>query len=149
MQHPKKSKKFYEENKSKSVKEFEKLFDDFKDNKLSEIPLENLIDCAESFVREKLRQVKTPQIRRFFDAIKNIKNSVYDNNGELTGPDKAKLLMLRPQLANASAKKFELKDLTAICTKMIKKVDDKDDFYHFANFFESLVAFHKAYADEK
>lgn len=115
--------------------------------KFSEINLDKLIDYAEWFVKSNLRSVKTHQIRRFFDAIKNIKISV-DKKENLEDKDKVKLIMLRPQLANASAKQRSLKELTDICTVMIKKVNDKKDFYHFVHFFESLVAFHKVYARE-
>lgn len=115
---------------------------------LSKVPLDELIDYAEWFVKEHLKKVKTHQIRRFFDAIKNIKENV-KNSGKFGDGERAKLLMLRPQLANASAKQHRLNELTNVCTAMIKKVADKEDFDRFANFFESLVAFHKAYAEDK
>jgi CRISPR type III-A-associated protein Csm2 len=56
--------------------------------------------------------------------------------------------MIRPQLANASAKQYQLKDLAIISTAMIKKVVEKEDFDLFYNFFESLVAFHKVYGED-
>ena len=116
---------------------------------LSKVPLDELIDYAEEFVKKKdLKKVKTHQIRRFFDAIKNIKEDV-KNSGKFGDGERAKLLMLRPQLANASAKQYRLKELTNLCTAMIKKVAGKEDFDRFVNFFESLVAFHKAYAEDK
>lgn len=115
-----------------------------KSDKLSKVNLDTLIDYAEWFVKNtELLKISTHQIRRFFDAIKNIKMSK-----SFTDKEKAKLLMLRPQLANASAKQSALKDLTNICTAMIKKVNDREDFNQFANFFESLVAFHKVYAKD-
>ncbi len=108
---------------------------------LADVDLDLLIDYAESFVKKHLCRVKTHQIRRFFDSVKNIQKS-----GDFSKREKAKLLMLRPQLANASAKERSLKQLAEICTIMIKKVDSPGDFDNFANFFESLVAFHKAHA---
>ncbi|GAX62163.1 CRISPR-associated RAMP protein [Candidatus Scalindua japonica] len=111
--------------------------------KLSEFELESLIDFAECCAQDHLRRIETHQIRRFFNAVKNIKLCV-DKQNEFTDVEKAKLLMLRPQLANASAKKRDLREFSSICTSMIKKVTDKDDFYQFAMFFESVVAFHKA-----
>lgn len=110
-------------------------------NKLAEVDLDLLIDYAEAFVMKNLRNVKTHQIRRFFDSIKKIQSS-----GNFTNREKAKLFMLRPQLINASARQNRLKELATICTTMIKKVDSQSDFRNFANFFESLVAFHNAYS---
>jgi len=119
---------------------------------LSQVDLDKLIDFAYSFVTETdLKFVKIHQIRRFFDAVKNIKLSVdstKDSTKSFDKKEKAKLLMLRPQLFNASKKQWTLKELSNITGEWIKKVNDKDDFYQFANFFESLVAFHKAEAKE-
>ncbi len=124
-------------------------YDIKKSTKLTEIDLDTLIDNAK-ILAEELRKTKTHQIRRFFDAIKNIKVAV-DTNKALSGEDKTKLLMLRPQFENAAQKQAGLRELTDICSAMIKKIkeskfDDKE-FLHFANFFESLVAFHKVSAE--
>ena len=122
--------------------EYASLKKDIKEaKKLAELDLEYLVDSAEWFVQRYLIDIKTHQIRRFFEAVKKIEMS---NSFEKT--EMAKLIMLRPQLANASAKQPKLKMFTEICSLMIKKVKNKEDFGKFANFFESLVAFHKAYA---
>lgn len=112
---------------------------------LAELDLDLVIDEAAIIVEESLLDVKTHQIRRFYNVVKNLKGSL-KNSGKrpLTGIEKAKLLMLRPQLANASAKQYRLKNLSELIALMIKKIHDTNDFELFANFFESIVAFHKA-----
>ena len=117
-----------------------------------ELQLEDLIEYAEKFVNEyllgvgKRKQIKTHQIRRFYDAIKSIEVSVRKNG--FRPQDKAKLLMLIPQLANAMGKQRDLRELKDVCTALIPKVNDGEDFTKFVNFFQSIVAFHKAYAKE-
>ncbi len=128
-----------------------KIDDKLKENNahLSQIDLDELIDFAYHFVTDKdsgMIKVKTHQIRRFFDAIKKIKLSV-DKEEKFENKEKAKLLMLRPQIFNAAKKQgWILKDLAEITGNWIKKVNNADDFYQFVNFFESLVAFHQAEA---
>ncbi|MBD3375870.1 type III-A CRISPR-associated protein Csm2 [candidate division KSB1 bacterium] len=112
------------------------------------IELDLLIDFADKFAEKFLKNVKTHQIRRFFSSVKSIEKKVRSSDSVLSDSERVKLIMLRPQLANASAKQKQLKKLTEICTIMIQKVDEKPDFERFANFFESLVAFHKVYAKE-
>lgn len=128
-------------------------------NKMSDLDLDYLIDEAEQFVEKYLINnkndsknrplIKTHQIRRFYNVVRNLKNTLKkEKNRKLTNGEKAKLLMLRPQLANASAKQNKLKTLTNVITSMIKKVDTIEDFDKFSNFFESLVAFHNVYTNE-
>ena len=120
-----------------------------KENKLSEIDIAYIVDFAFYFVKNNLvengkAKVKNHQLRRFFNAIKSIKIQV-DNNDDFTQKEKIKIIMLKPQFANASAKEKRLTKLAIICNDMISKINDKDDFLVFANFFESIVAFHKPY----
>lgn len=135
--------------------ELEKKVDNSK--RLSDIDLDYLIDNADLFVKKYLigkeenqKEIKTHQIRRFFNVVKNIE-IIVNHKGKFEDSERVKLLMLRPQLANASGKQKDLKSLTRIISFMLKKIDKIDgekDFYQFANFFESLVAFHKSYAKE-
>jgi len=120
---------------------------------ISELKLEDIIEYSELFVNEFLmgkkdrqKPIKTHQIRRFYDVVKGIDESVKKNGFKLK--DKAKLLMLIPQLANAMGKQKDLKELKDICTAIIPKINNESDFKQFMNFFQSLVAFHKAYAKE-
>ncbi|MBF0555779.1 MAG: type III-A CRISPR-associated protein Csm2 [Nitrospirae bacterium] len=118
---------------------------------LTDIELDIMIDYSEVLARN-LSSIKTHQIRRFFDAIKNIKMS-FDESIVLTPEYQAKLLMLRPQFMNAAVKQSGLKVLTEICSKMIGKIKDKGfdkkDIMHFTNFFESLVAFHNVCSNKE
>ncbi|MHB8338426.1 MAG: type III-A CRISPR-associated protein Csm2 [Ignavibacteriaceae bacterium] len=118
-------------------------------DKLSELDTALVIDFAHDFVENYLvnngkAKIKSHQLRRFFNAIKGVKLKV-DQIGNFTEKERIKVIMLRPQLINASAKEPTLNELELVCNKMIKKIKDKDDFYLFSNFFESIVAFHKPY----
>jgi CRISPR type III-A-associated protein Csm2 len=130
------------------------LIEDFKKElgaakKLSKLKMEYIVDLAYKFVKEYLvennkAKVKSHQLRRFLNAIKGVKVKV-DRNKSFSDLDKIKILMLRPQFENARAKEPKLIELSNICSEMIKYIKDIDDFYVFANFFESVVAFHKPY----
>ncbi len=131
------------------------LVEDFKNqlisngNKLSNLKMEYIVDLANKFVQQHLiengkAKVKSHQLRRFFNAIKSVKIKV-ERNESISEKEKIKIIMLRPQLENARAKEPNLKELSEICSKMIMNIHDKHDFITFANFFESIVAFHKPY----
>lgn len=127
--------------------DFEKQLNDAK--KLSKLKMEYVVDLAYNFVKEYLvdnnrAKVKSHQLRRFFNAIKSVKINV-ERNESFSEKEKIKIIMLRPQLENARAKEPKLKELSEICSKMIMSINDIDDFKTFANFFESIVAFHKPY----
>lgn len=101
-----------------------------------------------------MNKVTTHQIRRFFTAFKSIQEALKDNslNQEIDSQNRAKLLMLKPQLANAVGKernkdtKESLSNLLEILTLMFKHIKYKKDYDLFMNFFESIVAYHKAYS---
>lgn len=130
------------------------LVDEFKkkltsEKKLSNIKMEYIVDLAYKFVKDYLvesnrAKIKSHQLRRFFNAIKSVKVKV-ERNESFSEKEKIKIIMLRPQLENARAKEPKLKELSEICSEMIKSINDINDFYIFSNFFESIVAFHKPY----
>jgi len=110
---------------------------------LSDLEIDELIDFAENVVISSLSNIKTHQIRRFFTAVKNIAQKI-----SFGKPEKMQLHMLRPQIANASAKQRGLQEFEKICSNMIKKIDTKEDFDVFTCFFESVVAYHKVYGQD-
>ncbi len=94
--------------------------------------------------------IKTHQIRRFFDAVKNIDvglKNAKNPDDEFRLKYRPKLLMLKPQLANATAKKAKLGILLDVTKELLKYVHNKKDFDRFMNFFESVVAYHYAKAE--
>lgn len=102
-------------------------------------------------------RIKSHQLRRFFSAIKNIHNKVVIKKSQpislLHKEDYAEFQMLRPQLANAAGRlkgkeKKALEDFLEILRPMFQQVKTKQDFDRFVNLFESIIAYHKAYAKE-
>lgn len=130
------------------ITDFEKQLND--SQKLSKLRMEYVVDLAYNFVKEYLVddknrvRVKSHQLRRFFNAIKSVRINV-ERNDSYSEKERIKIIMLRPQLENARAKEPKLEKLSEICSKMIMSINDIDDFKTFANFFESIVAFHKRY----
>ena len=130
------------------ITDFEKQLNYAK--KLSKLKMEYVVDLAYNFVKEYLVddknrvRVKSHQLRRFFNAIKSVRINV-ERNDSYSEKERIKIIMLRPQLENARAKEPKLEELSEICSKMIMSINDIDDFKTFANFFESIVAFHKRY----
>ncbi len=122
-----------------------------------------------------LDNVKTHQLRRFFSAMKNIQKKVerlspddliFEKNREAY----AAIQMLKPQFANAvgriqgsdksptrkdkygnpvrSPQKYAMMKLIEVVSPMISCSKKKKDFDAFINLFESIVAYHKAYAEQ-
>jgi len=118
------------------------------------LTIDDAIEYANVIARD-LQKVKTHQLRRFFSAIKNIQNKVVDlkDNDLFPAGEYAELQMLRPQLANAvgrlhGSEKIAMQNLLDILRPVIKTVKKNNDFTRFVNFFESIIAYHKAYAKE-
>lgn len=121
------------------------------------LDIDDVIIYAQILARN-LEIIKTHQLRRIFSAIKNIQNKV-NLNKELSDysafpPEEyAELQMLRPQLANAVGRlrgkeKAAMQSLLDVFNPIFLLVKRKNDFVRFTNFFESIVAYHKAYAKE-
>jgi CRISPR type III-A-associated protein Csm2 len=121
------------------------------------LDIDNAILYAQILARN-LEIIKTHQLRRFFSAIKNIQNKVNLNKDLSDGSDfppeeYAELQMLRPQLANAVGRlrgkeRAAMQSLLDVFNPIFVLVKRKNDFVRFTNFFESIVAYHKAYAKE-
>lgn len=66
---------------------------------------------------------------------------------EMHGFNKDELLLLKPKLAYAAAKpgaKKGIIDLKEVLSTAIDNVDDADKFKNFVNFFEAILAYHRA-----
>ncbi len=141
-----------------SIQEIKLKTSKYKTNLYVELTIDDAIEYANSIADHLASaKIKTHQLRRFFSAIKNIKNNVDAKNIQLISSlhqeDYAELQMLRPQLANAAGrlkgnerKAFE--DLLVILKPIFQQVKNKQDFNRFVNLFESIVAYHKAYENE-
>ena len=140
------------------IQEIKQKTSKYKTNLYIEMTIDDAIGYA-NIIAEHLAnaRIKTHQLRRFFSAIKNIQNNVDSKNMQAISPlheeDYAELQMLRPQLANAAGRlKFNEKkafeDFIEITKPIFQQVKNNQDFKRFVNFFESIIAYHKAYALE-
>ena len=98
-----------------------------------------LVTAAEVLGRKLARNLKTSQIRKVYSAVKKIQMEGFNRN---------ELIMLKPKLAYAAARKSEVGDLRDTLTKAINEVDNEEKFKNFVNFFEAILAYHKAFGGE-
>ena len=101
---------------------------------------EPLVTAAEILGRKLARSLKTSQIRKVYGAVKKIQMSEEFNRNEL--------IMLKPKLAYAAARKPEVEGLKDTLTKAINEVDDDKKFKNFVDFFEAILAYHRAFGGE-
>ncbi len=88
----------------------------------------------------------TTQIRNIFGEVKRIQRAGIENSG-------SDFLLLRPKLAYAEARAVAKSPRNKISTfrQVIErahkavKLDDKASFQRFVDFFEAILAYHKAY----
>ena len=101
-----------------------------------------LVKTAEELGRQLAWNLTTSQIRNIYSAVKKMQMK-----GEL---DTHKLLMLKPKLAYA-AKRHERqsKGINALRDVLTQAIDlvgnDSERFNRFVDFFEAILAYHKAY----
>ncbi len=101
---------------------------------------EPLVTAAENLGRKLARNLKTSQIRKVYGAVKKIQMSEEFNQNEL--------IMLKPKLAYAAARKPEVEALKDVLTQAINHVDNTDKFKNFVDFFEAILAYHKAFGGD-
>ena len=115
------------------------------DSKVIECGGKILVETADTLGR-KLNEIQpdreklsTSQIRNIYGAVKKMQMK-----GEL---DPHKLLMLKPKLAYAAKRHGKgVNMLKEILTRAIDMVgDDQANFNRFVDFFEAILAYHKAY----
>ena len=100
---------------------------------------EPLVTAAEILGRKLARNLKTAQIRKVYGAVKKIQMSEFNRN---------ELIMLKPKLAYAAARKPEVEDLKDALTEAINEVDNDKKFKNFVDFFEAILAYHRAFGGE-
>ena len=100
---------------------------------------EILVKEAEQLGKQLARNLTTSQIRNIYGAVKKMQMK-----GEL---DTHKLLMLKPKLAYAAKRHGGgVETLKDVLTQAIDHVgDDSKKFNRFVDFFEAILAYHKAY----
>lgn len=110
---------------------------------LSVLEADKLVDLAEKmgdFLANRIR-LKTSQIRKFLDAVNEIKSK-----GSLEKEEKffrSECILLKPKLAYAAGRQDEVKPLMAVLAPCIDRVHNKADFDRFYRFVESIIAYHR------
>ncbi|MBI4229136.1 MAG: type III-A CRISPR-associated protein Csm2 [Deltaproteobacteria bacterium] len=109
---------------------------------LKAFPVTDIIACAESLGqiltqgKEKDR-LSTSQIRNIFGEVRKIQMRGYG--------DGRKFKLLEPRLAYVAGKHGgKVEDLAKVLRKCIVSTNDQDDFNVFVDFFEAILAYHKA-----
>lgn len=98
---------------------------------------EPLVEAAEKLGEKLARTLKTSQIRKVYGAVKKIQMSDEFHRNEL--------IMLKPKLAYAAARNTAVMDLKDALTQAIDQVgDDPKKFKNFVDFFEAILAYHRA-----
>lgn len=97
---------------------------------------DKLVKAAEVLGKRLAKNLKTAQIRKVYSAVKKIQMSAEFNRNEL--------VMLKPKLAYAAARNPAVGDLRDALTQAINHVDTVDKFKNFVDFFEAILAYHKA-----
>lgn len=89
--------------------------------------------------------LKNHQLRRFYDAVKQIERHTLSLNPDVPLPNdrRADLLFLRPHLANAERKDSHIQPLREALDPCIASdaIQNKSDLTRFVKFFEAIVAY--------
>lgn len=116
--------------------------------RLADLDVEEMITMANrlgEYLSSREVNLKTSQIRRFSDAVKKIESQVKSNPESFS---RNNLLLLKPKLAYATGRLKEgrnnpLEPFQKVVDPAIDKVKDSDDFLRFAQFMESIIAYHR------
>ena len=85
-------------------------------------------------------KMTTTQLRGIFQEVKRL-----DDRFDMS---KIPLNLLRPKLAYQKGRFEVLEPLTRVLTHMIKNIDDDESLKGFKEFFEAIIAYHKAFGGD-
>jgi CRISPR-associated protein Csm2 len=116
--------------------------------RMSDLDVDEMIKMANElgeYLSSHEVDLKTSQIRRFSDAVKKIESQAKNNRDNF---NRNSLLLLKPKIAYATGrlkegKKNPLEPFQKVIDPAIDKVRDCDDFFRFAQFMESIIAYHR------
>jgi CRISPR-associated protein Csm2 len=110
---------------------------------LSTMETDKLVDLAEKmedFLANRIR-LKTSQIRKFLDAVNEIKSKgTQEKEGNFF---RSECMLLKPKLAYAAGRQDEVKPLMTVLAPCIDRVHSKNDFDRFYRFVEAIIAYHR------
>ncbi len=104
---------------------------------------ETLVRCAESIGKALARQLTTNQIRAIFGEVRRIEGEWKTNSQRAS----RNLILLKPKMAYRAKKERGrgVDDLVSVLSPAIDYVQGKgDNFTRFVDFFEAILAYHKA-----
>lgn len=89
------------------------------------------------------QDLKSAQIRNIFGKVRQIEMywSATETHDKVALRD---LILLKPKLRYQAERKQEVNALADVLTQMINRVDNRDKFQRFVDFFEAILAYHKA-----
>ena len=116
-------------------------FDEFK-----EIDIKQLVEPETGYAYKIAEysydnDLKSNQLRKIFDVIKNIEKS-----DKVWNDKKKEFYMLKPRLAVSVGRKLipeKVYDVIIVSMNIVDVGDFEENFKHFVLFFESIIAYHK------
>lgn len=133
---------------------------------LSDYSVREMVQHAEKFgLALRQQRLETNQIRKFLDAINQIKAKAVDERAKaLANKDENKLIaedlqkieteifskieteivLLKPKLAYAATRQNAVEPLQRVMSAAIDKTHNADDFKRLVQLIESIIAYHKA-----
>lgn len=103
--------------------------------------VEKLVKTARSIARMLVqKKVKSTQIRKAYTPIAGL--TTYDEGA------KRQLYMMLPRLAYQSKRHGGLAPLLKVCERAVELIDNSEKLEHFKDFFEAVVAYHRAEGGE-
>jgi CRISPR-associated protein Csm2 len=109
---------------------------------LKKYPIRELVIHAEELGPYLKRQkLETNQIRKFLDAINQLKAKMIGNTFSSIEND---VVLLKPKLAYAAARQPAVKSLNKVMSAAIDNVYDDEDFERLVQLIEAIIAYHKA-----
>ena len=99
---------------------------------------DRIVADAERLAQIVRGDLKNAQLRNIYGEVKRMemdfKKSEFSRD---------RLVLLKPKLTYAANKKWEVRPIKEVLTVCIDRVQDKEDFKKFVNFFEAVLAYHK------
>jgi CRISPR-associated protein Csm2 len=109
---------------------------------LSDYSVRDMVKHAEPFgLALRQQRLETNQIRKFLDAINQLKAELVNNTFE---DIEAEVILLKPKLAYAATRQNAVEPLQRVMSAAIDKTFDSDDFNRLVQLIESIIAYHKA-----
>ena len=103
--------------------------------------IELFLNLSEKFGEKCSKRISTSQIRAIFTSVKRLSDNY--------NISKKNLNLLRPKLAYQKGRFPDLEPLTQVLDHLIKNVKDDSTLKGFKEFFEAIIAYHKAYGGKE